>query len=184
MDDPFSFKPYTTLRSAALSPGMARAMGDVILAWMYAESEQQQALAALIGSDPYKASRLYQKLPNFRSRTQTLLMLIEVHPEFEPIKTHIMKLSSLSKTRNNWIHGLFLKEAAGSNLLFVDLDEPANSAKRSKPIKPADIVNHANAVRNCGDRLTADLAKLKPYRAWSRAQTRARKKAQAAQGNP
>lgn len=153
---------------------MAEALGDMVLAWHSAEDFLVGCFAAILGTEHYKASRLYQKLPNFRSRTQALLMLIELHPEFEPVQPFILKLSSLSKTRNNWIHGVMLMPFLGirtpddlRDLRAVDLDEPLTSKRRSKPIKPADIRNHADAVRKVALDLNAALSGLPAYAAWS-----------------
>jgi hypothetical protein len=161
-------KTYSILHNAINAPELAQALGDMILAWSYAERHMSTCFAVMLNSSLYKASRLYQKLPNYRSRTQALCMLIELHPEFEPIKGDVLKLSSLSKTRNDWVHGGFIK--GHGEIRAINLDEGLGSDKRSKPIKAADITNHAKAVRERSEALNAVLKSLPEYRVWSETQ--------------
>jgi hypothetical protein len=167
-------RAYTPIDCGNQVQELARALGDMILAWQNAEYAQVDCFAAILNTEHYKASRLYQKLPNFRSRTQALLLLVELHPAFTAIQPHVLKLSKLSKTRNGWVHGVMLMPFGGirspddlNDLRTIDLDEPSESDKRSKPIKAGDIKNHADAVRHASASLTEALKNVPAYEAWS-----------------
>ena len=141
-----------------------------MFAWTAAEHELAASFAVILGTSVYKGSRLYQKLPNYRSRTQAMYALLELHPEFAPLREPIAKLSNLSKTRNDWVHGRFIKEFGGKEVRSIDLDEGLDSDKRSKPVKAADIKNHANAVRAWTLRLYEARCSVPVHKAWSEAQ--------------
>jgi hypothetical protein len=167
---------YSPIKQASTAPELATALGDMMLAWTAAELAQVDAFAVLLNTSHHKASRLYQKLPNFRSRTQALLVLIELHPDFDRIKPVVLKISSLSKTRNDWVHGSFIRSWTGDDVRAVNNDEPSESPKRSKPIKAADIYNHANAVRGRALELDTELREVPAFQVWSEAQIEAYRK--------
>lgn len=179
---------YSPILKGSDAPELTAALGDMMFAWQHAEQVQIDCFSNILVAEYYKASRLYQKLPNFRSRTQALLTLIELHPGFEDLRPHILKLSKLSKTRNGWVHGIMIKEWSSSEIRAIDLDEPLESPKRSKPLKAADVHNHANAVRGAADQLSKALCQLPAYKAAQEALVLERLKAlgrlDALQANP
>lgn len=168
---------YSPIRSSAKAPTLATALGDMMLAWTEAEHAQSLAFAVMLNTSLYKATRLYQKLPNFRSRTQALFALIELHPEFDSIRPSVSGLSSLSKTRNDWVHGNFIQSwETPDDIRAINLDENLESPKRSKPIKAADIHNHAEAVRVRATALETTIREAPAFAVWSEAQLEEAKK--------
>jgi hypothetical protein len=159
---------YHPVTSHEQHPKLAAAIGDVILAWTEAENAQVGLFAAMLNIPHAKASRLYQKLPNYRSRTQALCALVDLDSGFAELKTFVLKLSGLSKKRNNFIHGLYIEQWGGGDLRLVDLDEPSESPKRSGPTKPNDIHQHAQAVRKCVEEFRAAKNLCTAYTAWSK----------------
>lgn len=155
--------------SGSDAPDLASALGDMMLAWGKAEEEQVLLFAAILQISGDKASRLYQKLPNFRSRTQALLTLIDLHPEYAVTKADVLKLSKLSKTRNGYVHGLFIKDQASSAIRLCDLDEPYTSKARMRTTKANDVRTHADAVRQAASALSASKHGLQCYRDWKAA---------------
>jgi hypothetical protein len=158
---------FFSVHSAEKVQGLATALGDMLLAWTEAEDAQIHAMAAMLSIHINDALRVYQKLPNFRSRTQMLYLLIELHPPYEAISAEVGGLSKLSKTRNRYVHGGFIQSISEpTDIRSIDYSERSGSPNRSKPTKPADITNHANAVRKRAKALMRILEALPVYKAW------------------
>ncbi|WP_432200966.1 hypothetical protein ACRAQ7_01540 [Erythrobacter sp. W53] len=155
---------YQRLDNAQASPKLAAALGDMLLAWTAAEQAQIEAMAAMLNVAHNNCMRIYQKLPNFRSRTQMLKLLIEQNPEFEPILTEVEAISKLSKTRNRYVHGGFIESK--DEIRSVDYEKSSGHERRSVSTKPSDITNHANAVRTRAENLTGVLKSLGAYQRW------------------
>lgn len=172
---------YAPVWNALNAPEIATALGDMILAWSRAEHEQIVAFSIILTVPEHAGSRLYQKLPNFRSRTQALLTLVECYPEFDALKRHILKLSKLSKTRNGIVHGKIISGNGRKDVRLIDQNEPLDSPSRSRPIKAADISNHADAVRRCCDEMHGTIRGMGPYKDWIEARIREQKKARSQQ---
>lgn len=160
---------FYALHDADKAPELAQALGEMLLAWNRAEEIQAQAMAAMLCIDLNDAIVLYQKYPNFRSRTQVIYSLIGLRPEFEGIRTAVEKLSGLSKTRNRYVHCTFLQDADDPKSLFsIDYGELEGSPNRTKPTKAADIGNHTRAVTRRAAELLAALKKIPHYQVWSK----------------
>ena len=138
---------YNPIWQAADCPELASAIGDVILAWTEVEYDQVAMMAAMLNIPFNRASQLYHQIPNFRGRTKALYALISATDGFEGLKPFIARFSRLSATRNEVVHGAFIREIGGSEIRRVRLDEPSQSEKRSVVTKPHDIAQHAASVR-------------------------------------
>ncbi|MBE5073672.1 hypothetical protein IM511_05075 [Erythrobacteraceae bacterium E2-1 Yellow Sea] len=149
------------------APELARALGDMILAWTNAEERQAFAFAAMLDLNPDTAIVLYQKFSNFRSRTQSLYSLIDLHPDYEPCRKPIEKISGLSMTRNRYVHCTYLQDEDNpQDIRSVDYSQIENTPKRSLPVKAADIKNHAKAVLIKADELKDALWGIPQYKVW------------------
>ena len=138
---------YRSIWSASDDKELATAIGDVILAWTQAEYDLVAMLAAMLDIPFNRASQLYHKIPNFRGRTQALYALMACTDGFEQFRPFIAKLSKLSKTRNEIVHGAFIRAYEGKEIRRIRLDEPSQSDNRSVPTKAHDIFQHADTVR-------------------------------------
>jgi hypothetical protein len=152
--------------SAGENEALARAIGDVVLAWSMAEYAQVGMMAAILGVTHKRASVLYYQFSNFRSRTKALQALIEDSPEFEPLRPFVAKFSKLSKTRNEIVHGMYVQEIGSPKIYRARMDEPSNSPRRSNVTKPNDIMQHAEAVRAECRRFITEGRKVPAFAAW------------------
>lgn len=152
--------------SATDNEALARAIGDVILAWSNAEYAQVGMMAAILGLSHNRASTLYYQYSNFRSRTKALRAIMEDAPEFLPLKPYVEKFSALSHTRNQIVHGVYIQEIGSSKIYRARMDEPRQSSRRSIVTKPNDIQQHADAVRAECRRLITEGGKIPAYAAW------------------
>jgi hypothetical protein len=143
MDDKSHFRAVAGYRGMAR---IATALGDMILAWSRAELAQINCMGAMLGVDEDKACKLYSRLPTFRQRSLALLALIELYPRFEAVKKPLLKLNGLSKTRNDLVHGFYVKDGFG-DVRVVDLKAPLDHDERSKPVVAFDVHQHAYTVR-------------------------------------
>jgi hypothetical protein len=157
--------PASAIRRATDAPDLATALGDIILAWSMADSYLMQCVGAMLSLDDHKAKRVYYKIASFDARVKMILTLVDLFPDFKPICRHVLKLSSLSKRRNAYVHNAYLAEIGGSGLWLVDYGQALDHERRSKPARPSDMHQHADAVRRSAERLYLSLREVPPYKA-------------------
>lgn len=157
---------YRPIWSANDDAELATAIGDVILAWNMAEYDQVAMMAAMLNIPFNRASQLYHRIPNFRGRTQALYALIGCTEGFDELTAFIAKYSKLSKTRNNIVHGAFIRSYDGKELRRISLDEPVGAPRRSIVTKANDIRQHADAVRAVAVSFREAGNAIPAYKAW------------------
>jgi len=143
---------YQTIKGLAHDHKLAGALGDMIIAWAYAETVLINVLTRILDSNLNKIQAGYYRIPTFESRVKFINALVG---EWKPpakfkksdIANAITKLSQLSGTRNHWVHGDWCAAIDGSEVVIFDHRSAIGSLNRRKPVKAHDVANHANTVR-------------------------------------
>ena len=150
---------FHALTDLSHDPKLAEALGNMVIAWAYAEESLIGALSRISGMSLNKAQAGFYRIPTFESRIKFIRALITEWntKEFNTaaIDTAIDKLSHLSSARNHWEHGCWLATDDYSELYVFDMRADAESDARRKPVKAADVRNHNQAVLLRADALRA-----------------------------
>jgi len=150
---------FHALTDLSHDPKLAEALGNMVIAWAYAEESLIGALSRISGMSLNKAQAGFYRIPTFESRIKFIRALITEWntKEFNTaaIDTAIDKLSHLSSARNHWVHGCWLATDDYSELYVFDMRADAESDARRKPVKAADVRNHNQAVLLRADALRA-----------------------------
>jgi len=103
---------FHALTDLSHDPKLAEALGNMVIAWAYAEESLIGALSRISGMSLNKAQAGFYRIPTFESRIKFIRALITEWntKEFNTaaIDTAIDKLSHLSSARNHWVHGCWL----------------------------------------------------------------------------
>jgi hypothetical protein len=145
---------YSPISDLLNDPALAEALGNMVIAWARVDVEYIQLFRVITDTSWPMASAAYYRIPTFEARTKVLIAMIEMWPpspsyDREKIADTILKLSRLSKTRNDWVHGSWHKQVStpdGKGIVIFDYRQPLKTAGRRKPVKAADIWNHVGAV--------------------------------------
>jgi len=93
----------------------------------------------------------YYRIPTFEARVKFILALISEWStskfDKDAIATAVEKLSSLSGTRNHWIHGDWCADKSKTVTVIFNHRVPSEHPERRKPVKDADVLNHCEAVK-------------------------------------
>jgi len=150
---------FHALTDLSHDPKLAEALGNMVIAWAYAEESLIGALSRISGMSLNKAQAGFYRIPTFESLIKFIRALITEWntKEFNTaaIDTAIDKLSHLSSARNHWVHGCWLATDDYSELYVFDMRADAESDARRKPVKAADVRNHNQAVLLRADALRA-----------------------------
>lgn len=142
-------------------PGLAAALGNMVVAWARAETALVKAYALVAKIHYNLAASAYYRIPTFESRVKVLLALIEEQQDTvdrrEELAKAVEKLAKLSSARNKWVHGLWMVERGTDHTFVIPMREPA-STRRGRQIKAHDVEDHVSAVR----RRTTDLEAFSP----------------------
>jgi len=156
---------FHALTDLSHDPKLAEALGNMVIAWAYAEESLIGALSRISGMSLNKAQAGFYRIPTFESRIKFIRALITEWntKEFNTaaIDTAIDKLSHLSSARNHWVRIKFIRALITlatddySELYVFDMRADAESDARRKPVKAADVRNHNQAVLLRADALRA-----------------------------
>lgn len=131
-------------------PELAEALGNLFIVWAAAESRMVWILAATCNLDINQANEAYYRIPTFDPRTNVIrALLAQWHTKKykpEEIAKVVARLSRLSKTRNGWVHGVWMKREGGDDTAVINF-RAAPGKERGKLVKVADVDNHLEAVR-------------------------------------
>jgi hypothetical protein len=142
---------YKDLTNLDEYPDLAKALGDMVAAWAYAESSLCCALARVSGMNINMAMMGFYRIPTFEARRKFLQSLIlewkkPSRFDKEAIAKEVDAISDLSGTRNDWVHGIWCyNEHKPAETVIFDLRKPEDKGRR-KPVKAGDIKNHVAAV--------------------------------------
>jgi hypothetical protein len=149
---------YFTLKDLNHDPDLARALGDMVIAWAYAETILIGVLACIMNSGLNIIQAGYYRIPTFEARIKFIRSLI---PDWNTTKfdkaaidNEVEKLSSISSKRNHWIHGDWCRERTSGTVVIFDHRSELTSPNRRKPVKAIDVKNHADTVRKRADALS------------------------------
>ncbi len=144
-------------------PAIAAALGNMVVAWASADATLAHAYGFVLGIDANIATAGYYRIPTFESRIKVLKAYITASELPLDLKTDLTKavdkLSSLAKSRNDWIHGLWGLSADKKMTVVFDYRLPGE--QKCRPVKAADIKNHVEAVWFRSDHI-AELTGIPP----------------------
>lgn len=149
-------------------PDLAKSLGNMVIAWAYAENVLIEAMARISNMSLHMSQYSYYRIPTFESRVKFIHSLLE---EWNPnnfdkdlIGKAITSLSKLSSSRNQWVHGDWCEivEPKKEAVIF-NHRLPPGSPDRRKPVKAADVDNHCEAVlsRSLALRILIDINTLR-----------------------
>jgi hypothetical protein len=146
---------YISLRDLTSDPKLAE------------ERSLISVFSIVTGSDFTLATAGYYRIPTFESRTKVIrAMLIEWKDkryDASAIQEQIEKLSSLSLTRNNWVHGFWCMGGDPKReVVIFDYRNPAGHRNRRRPVKEADVWNHIRAVHGRSEKINELTRKPSP----------------------
>lgn len=142
------YKDLTTLDH---DPDLAKALGNLAIAWAYAESTLCCVLARISGMNINMTMMGFYRIPTFEARRKYIqALMLEWHKPGKFDKAAIAKevdaISDLSKTRNDWIHGVWcFNEDEPSESVIFDFRRPEGKG-RLKEVKATDVKTHVAAV--------------------------------------
>ena len=147
--------PCKTLRSLAHDRELAAALGNMVIAWAYADKLLIGTQARILRTNLNLIMAGFYRIPTFESRvkfTRALITEWESRDFDRPaIDKAVKKLSDLSSARNHWIHGDWCATQDPSpKIVIFNHRVDVESADRRKPVKASDVLNHTEAVhRRC-----------------------------------
>lgn len=146
---------------------LAEALGNLIVAWAAAESRMVWVFSRVCQLDINRANEVYHQMPTFDSRIKVLRALLvrwrtKKYRVAEITKT-LATLSRLSKTRNGWVHGHWMKAEDSDRTVVVNF-RSFDQETRGKVVKVNDVLHHIEAVRDQIERL----CELVPEPRWPR----------------
>jgi hypothetical protein len=147
---------YTPARNLDHAPKIAKALGDMVVAWSSAEKTLITVLQVITGADYGTCAVTYYSVPAFDGRVRLIKNLLSVEcaqtPAVDALLKAIEGLRGLSGTRNSYIHGDWGVSLDNKETVIFDHMELPDTPGRRKVIKENDIAVHAQAV---GRRRTA-----------------------------
>lgn len=95
-------------------PDLAEALGNLLIVWSAAESRLTWVVSVACEMEINRATDMYHRIPTFDSRTKVIQALLAnwETKKYKPaeIAKVVTRLSRLSKTRNEWVHGSWMKQ--------------------------------------------------------------------------
>jgi hypothetical protein len=146
---------YYSLRDLAHDQKLAAALGDMVVAWAYAELSLMATQARILDVNLTLIQAGYYAIPTFGGRVKfTKALLREWEPDgFDKvaIEATVDALDGLASARNHWVHGDWCGNE--TEIVIFDHRREDTSPHRRKPVKPADVRNHVKAVLSRADTL-------------------------------
>jgi hypothetical protein len=142
---------------------LATALGNMVVAWARAETTMVQAYSAVSKMHYNLASAAYYNIPTFESRTKVILATIDEmpdpFPERESLRDAILALAKLAKTRNGWVHGLWVSDQKTSVTHVFNMKK-GGTDRRAIQVTANAVQQHIKAVRQ----RAAELDRYAPVR--------------------
>lgn len=149
---------YVDLAHLDHDPDLATALGNMVVAWARAETAIVMAYAVATKMHYNLAVSAYYNIPTFESRTKALLAVIDDRPDPFPERTELRAaleaLVKLAKTRNTWVHGLWVSDKRTSVTHIFNMKQPSAS-RRAAQVTANAVRQHVKAVRQYTEDLMA-----------------------------
>ncbi|MEF2074955.1 hypothetical protein [Consotaella aegiceratis] len=143
-------EPYTDIDSFDRDPEIATALGNMVVAWATAETALMFAMCAICEISTDMAHFGFYRIPTFEARVKFLQGMIPAWSttqyDKDEISRTIDRISRLSATRNNWVHGVWSKHRSTDEVVVFNFRAKEGSG-RIKPVKAQDINHHAMTLR-------------------------------------
>lgn len=142
---------FVDLENLDHAPDLAAALGNMVVAWARAETALVKAYALVTKLHYNEAASAYYNIPTFEARTKVLAALIaeiQSHAPFAaaaPLDTAIAALVDLSKTRNEWVHAVWVCYPNASPVFTLNMKQ-SSKRRRVKQITATAVSNHVQAV--------------------------------------
>jgi hypothetical protein len=141
---------YFRIESLESNPELAKALGNMVIAWSYAEQALMNVMGRITELPMNTVLNAYYRIPTVNSRMQFLLALLQKweKPGFDPsaISNEIEGLGKLAATRNHWIHNEWCQGRSSKEIVQFDQRAKIGSLQRTKVIRASDVSNHNSAV--------------------------------------
>jgi hypothetical protein len=128
---------------------LADALGNMVIAWAYAETALSAVFARVTGININMAIMGYYRISTFEARTKFLQAVLAEWKTDQYDKPAITKrIDSLvgnSAARNDWVHGVWSARKDRTQTVIFDFRRPEEKGRR-KPVKATDVRNHITAV--------------------------------------
>jgi hypothetical protein len=142
---------FFDLKTLEGDPELGYALGDMVVAWAYAETVLVGVLACITNCGLNIIQTGYYRIPTFEARVKFIRAMI---PEWKTttldkmaIDHEVKKLSAIAGKRNHWIHGDWCYGRNSGMIVVFDHRADVTSPDRRKPVKAQDVKNHADTVR-------------------------------------
>jgi hypothetical protein len=143
-------KEYFSLKDLSHAPDLAAALGNMVVAWAYAEHVLLQVISRVTSAGLNMSLAGYYRIPTFESRTKFILALLSewstFHYDKDAIVMRVEKLGKLAAARNQWVHGDWCANRSKTTTVIFNHRVSSESSERRKPVKKADVMNHCAAV--------------------------------------
>ncbi|MER8822920.1 hypothetical protein NKJ72_27340 [Mesorhizobium sp. M0045] len=139
---------YNDLNNLSSDSDIATALGDMVVAWANAETTLMHAMCSICNMSTNMAHFGYYRIPTFEARVKFLLAMIpewDTSSDRDAISKAIEKISGMSGTRNNWVHGIWSKEKTTGQVVVFNFRAAENKG-RNKPVKAHDINHHVETL--------------------------------------
>jgi len=150
--------PYLDIDNLDHDVALATALGNMVVAWARAETTIVKAYALVTNVHYNLAAAAYYNIPTFESRTKALLAMIEDREEpfleREALRDAVSALVKLAKTRNTWVHGLWIFDQKPAVTRVFNMKHPS-ATRRATPVTANAVQQHVNAVRQRAKELEA-----------------------------
>lgn len=148
---------YRSAKNLDHDVDLAAAIGNMVVAWAFAEMALVQSLARISGLRANVALMAYHRIPTINSRMQFILALSEDWEAGEfnkaQIRSDIEGLAGLNETRNKLVHGNWVVDSAFCETAIFNYRASLKSGNRKMVVKINDVKNHNSAVLQRSDRL-------------------------------
>lgn len=159
--------PRTYFATASLdyAPDIAKALGEIIIAWSYSEFVTLALFQSLTDRSYGECAAIFGSIPTFDGRVRLIKNIAKSSgkkDEHERIFTALEGLRGLGATRNSYVHQSWTANADGTETVTFNYLEPKGSPGRRREIKAHDLLNHAEAVRRKATNLCNEILNVFP----------------------
>jgi len=160
-----SSRVYFATASLDYAPEIARALGEIIIAWSYSEFVTLALFQSLTDRNYGECATIFGSIPTFDGRVKLIKNVAksnETKDKHKEIFDALEGLRGLSGTRNSYVHQSWTASADGTETVTFNYLEPKSSPGRRREIKAHDLLNHAEAVRRKATNLCDEILKVFP----------------------